>query len=553
MEDLRPKRDAVTALPAAAWLEQDGFRAFDSGQVAAVRLALAAVPNHVLAAHASALALKAMVASLDGRFDLADVWFDMALRDAPGSIRSEIVLRYGLDLVRRARSDVIAFLTAEIGKGGLSEAGSVQLTALLATAYVGSHRLDDARRMARKALQRIHVVEGDSARARVFHQAAYVALNDGDMPSANDLANLALEHAERAELYDVAARALSVLHNLSAGVEDDPAAARAYLVRMADCARRATNPVLTLYSLMNLYELDVDAGNLAGIESLDAELAELRIFLTPMASESLLPAQALRAAWEGRFEHAHSLLAPSAEKQFDEDRRAVRWAEVAAYAAAAGMRAESARAIGKCRAALRRTRPTDRSALRAQAFLAIAEILLAHDGRARSAIAGLRTAARRAGPRLGALVEAVRALYARWSGGSDEPFALPDALDKLQFVEFGGIARFIEALSLPTSPQARVALLSDLEKAILQRVATGETSKEIGADLGRSSQTIDVHVRTICRKLGCSGRRRAVGFAVNSGLIDERRRLARHPGGDPLTPDYPIAGSARIAAISYAP
>jgi DNA-binding NarL/FixJ family response regulator len=553
MADLGTIRDAATHLPAAAWLEQDGFRAFDSGQVAAVRLALAAVPNHVLAVHSTALALKAMVASLDGRFDLADVWFDLALRDAPDGIRTEIVLRYGLDLVRRARSDVITFLTGEIGRGGLSEAGSVQLSALLATAYVGSHRLDEARRLARRVLQGMHAVAGDSARARIFHQAAYVALNDGDMASAKDLASLALEHAERAEHYDVAARALSVLHNLSAGVDDDPAAARAYLVRMADCARRATNPVLTLYSIMNLYELDVDAGNLAGIESLDGELAELRIFLTPMASESLLPAQALRAAWEGRFEHAHSLLAPSAEKQFDEDRRAVRWAEVAAYAAAAGMRAESVRAIGKCRAALRKTGPTDRSALRAQAFLAIAEILLAHEGRARSAIAGMRTSARRAGPRLGALVEAVRALYARWSGGSDEPFSLPDALEKLQRVEFGGIARFIEALSLPTSPQARVALLSELEKAILGRVAAGETSKEIGAELGRSSQTIDVHVRTICRKLGCSGRRRAVGFAVNSGLIDERRKLARRPGGDPLTRHYPIAGSARIAAISYAP
>jgi len=560
-----PAGDAVSGLNAllretaagdpgliASSLELHGFRACDSGQVDAVRAALASIPNNVLATNPSALALKAMVASLDGRFDLADVWFETALRDAQGGARNEIVFRYGLDLVRRSRSDVIALLTAEIGRPGLDEASSTRLSALLATAYVGVHRVDDARRAARAALRGMHSVRDDSVRARIYHQSAFVALNDGDMTSAGDLARLALEHAERTELHDVSARALSVLHNLSVGVHDDPEAARGYLLRMSECARKAANPTLALYAIMNLYELDVDAGNLPGIEQLDGELAQLRIFLTPMASESLLPAQALRAAWEGRFEHAYSLLSPSAEKQFDEDRRAVRWAEVAAYAAAAGMRTESARAIAKCRAALRKTQAQDRSALRAQAFLAIAEILLAHDGRARTAIAGLRAATRRAGPRFFALVEAIRALQARWSGRSDEPFSLPDALERLERVELGGIARFIEALSLPTSPQARASLLSDLEKSIIRRVAAGETSKEIAAELDRSSQTIDVHVRTICRKLGCSGRRRAVGFAISSGLIDDRRQSARGPEAHPLPGHYPVAGSALSGTISYA-
>jgi len=550
---------AITALPAAAdpglvasWLDLHGFRAFDSGHVGVVRATLASVPNDVLAKNPAALTLKAMVASLDGRFDLADVWFEMALGDAMGDTRREIVVRFGLDLVRRSRSDAVAFLCTEIERPGLDEASSAPLAALLATAYVGAHRLDDARRAARKALRALHAVHDDGVRARIFHQASFVALNDGDITSAFDLAQMALEHAERAQLYDVAARALSVLHNLSVGVQDDPAAARAYLVRMTDCARKASNPALALYAIMNLYELDVDAGNLDGIEILDSELAQLRIFLTPMASESLLPAQALRAAWEGRFEHAHSLLSPSAEQQFDEDRRAVRWAEVAAYAAAAGMRTESTRAIGKCRAALRKAHASDRSSLRAQAFLTIAEILLAHDGRARTAIAGLRVAARRAGPRFFALVEAIRALYARWSGRSEEPFSLPNALERLERVELGGIARFIEALSLPTSPQGRVSLLSELEKSIIRRIATGETSKEIAAEFDRSAQTIDVHVRTICRKLGCSGRRRAVGFAIRSGLIDERRQPGGRSAGGPLAGPYPIAGSARIEAISYA-
>src|SRR5665213_1162913 len=198
----------------ASSLELHGFRAFDSGRVDDVRAALASLPNHALALNPSALALKAMVASLDGRFDLADVWFEMALRDARGAAREEIVVRYGLDLVRRGRSDVVTFLAGEVGRPGLDDSNATQLCALLATAYVGVHRMSDARRAARKALRSLHAVSDDSVRARIFHQAAFVALNDGDMTSAGDLARFALEHAERAELYDVAARALSVLHNL---------------------------------------------------------------------------------------------------------------------------------------------------------------------------------------------------------------------------------------------------------------------------------------------------------------------------------------------------
>ena len=543
-------REGDPALISAS-IERHGFRAFDLGQLDAVRAALAAVPNPVLARNATALAIKAMVASLDDRFDLANSWFDMALAEVADDDRNAIVVRYGLDMVRRGRTDVVEFLIEEIKRAGLLEADAAQLWALLATAYVGARRMDDARGAARRALGRLHAVHDDAVRARIFHQAAFVALNDGDRTSAKDLALRALEHAAAGGLYEIAARALSVLHNLSIGAEDDPVAARAYLVRMAEYARASANPALALYATMNMYELETDAGNLPAIALLDDELAELRIFLTPMASESLLPAQALRAAWEGRFEHAHSLLAPSAEKQFDDDRRAMRWAEVAAYAAAAGLRPDSARAITKSRAALRRVDAADRAALRAQAFLTIAEILLAHDGRARSLIAGMRVAIPGAGPRFAALLEAVRALFARWTTRSDGIFSLPRALERLERVELGGIARFIEALSLPTSPQARVALLSELEIKILRRVAAGETSREIAVELERSPQTVDVHVRTICRKLACSGRRRAVVYALGAGLVHERRQSPKHHAeGPPLVHRYPVAGSAPFAPTS---
>lgn len=247
-------------------------------------------------------------------------------------------------------------------------------------------------------------------------------------------------------------------------------------------------------------------------------------------TESVLSAEALRAACDGRFDDAYGLLAPSADALVEESRNAYRWAEIAVYAAAAGKRSESDRAIRRSRELVRHCDPGDGLVLRTRAYLTIAQILLGHEGRARGAIADLRTMSRGAGPRFGALVEAVRALNARWTKpGQGEP-SLADACEELERQGLGGIAGFLGALPVPLSDRARLGLLSETEKGVLAMVAAGATSKEIAADLGRSPQTIDVHVRSICKKLGCSGRRQAVVFAMREGLIAERRRT---PRGEP--------------------
>jgi DNA-binding NarL/FixJ family response regulator len=504
-------------------LDRRGFATLDVGEATLVRDALETMPEELLAARPRLLGMKAALASLEERLDVSEAWFRMAIDAASGDTRREIVIRYGVDLVRRGRSDAVELLETEAAQMQGSSGWDAALWGLLGTAYVTAYRIDDARNAARRALQRIGDVTDPSVRARIFHQAAFVALNDRDFASAKDLAERAVAGAEESFLYDLAARALSVLYVMAIDVDDDAEAGRRALLRLEDAARKAGSATLRLYAILNSYELEVLAGNVAAIERLDAELRELHVFLTPLASETILPAQALRASWDGRFEHAYQLLAPGAEKQFDDDRRAHRWAEASVYAAAAGMRSESAAAMNASREALRKVDPKDRWALRTNAYLTIAVILLAHQGRARSMLADLRRSAREAGPRFGAMVDAIRALHARWTTGWHGDPRLSDALERLDAVELGGFARFLGALPLPTTDRARAGLLTEIEKHVLRLVAQGATSKEIAADLDRSSHTIDAHIRTICRKLGCSGRRQAVAFAIREGLITERR------------------------------
>ena len=245
----------------------------------------------------------------------------------------------------------------------------------------------------------------------MLHQASYVALNDGDHALAKSLANRALARADGSFLYDLAARSLSVLFNVAMLHDDDVPAARSALARLEEAGRKAGTDGLRLYAILNAYSIEVDAGDVEALERLNRQLGEMQVLLTPMVSEGLLPAQALRAAWDGRFAHAYDLLAPGAENLFDVDRTAYRWAEVAVYAAAAGQEGDARAALAKCREKMDRLAGDEPLAVRALAYIALALTLLGDDREALATIARARTAAGNPFGRIRTLVETVAAFF----------------------------------------------------------------------------------------------------------------------------------------------
>ncbi|MEA2664993.1 MAG: hypothetical protein QOI11_1937, partial [Candidatus Eremiobacteraeota bacterium] len=435
----------------AAALEKGGFPALDHGEVPALARALAALQDDVLARFPVALALKAALASLDESFDVSEAWFRIAIDAARDGARRQIVIRYGTDLVRRGRPDVVELLEAEAERGETraNPDADAALWGLLATAYVETHNIDGAREAAKRALTRLPGVEDDALRPRVLHQAAYVALSANDYAAAKSLAERALARADESFLYDLAARALSVLYNVAMLHEDDVAAALQALARLEEAGRKAGSDPLRLYAILAAYALEVDAGDTAALARLDDELAQMQVLFTATVSEALLPAQALRAGWEGRFAHAYEMLAPGAAKLFDGDRIAYRWAEIAAYAAAAEKAPEARRAIEASREMLRTLEHGQPLAIRTAAYVALAEVLLGDDEAARAAIEAARAAARGGSARMNALVEAVAAFFACRTDEASAYVALGEALDELDRRHFRGVARFIGRLPMP--------------------------------------------------------------------------------------------------------
>jgi HD-GYP domain-containing protein (c-di-GMP phosphodiesterase class II) len=66
---------------------------------------------------------------------------------------------------------------------------------------------------------------------------------------------------------------------------------------------------------------------------------------------------------------------------------------------------------------------------------------------------------------------------------------------------------------------AFVAGLTGREVDVLQRLARGATTKEIGAELGLSAKTVDNHIQSIYAKIGVKTRGGATLFAMEHGLL----------------------------------
>ena len=90
----------------------------------------------------------------------------------------------------------------------------------------------------------------------------------------------------------------------------------------------------------------------------------------------------------------------------------------------------------------------------------------------------------------------------------------PDAAGVREMVAVAG-------RQLDSTGRARAAEqgLSDRELGVLRLLATDLTQREIGRELYLSLNTVKSHTRSIFRKLGVSGRERAVTRARELGLI----------------------------------
>jgi hypothetical protein len=173
---------------------------------------------------------------------------------------------------------------------------------------------------------------------------------------------------------------------------------------------------------------------------------------TEETNAALLPGQALRASWSGDFGHAFRLVANSAESQVSAGRRALRWAEIALFGAAAGSFTEARAAAS---AAQRELAPgPGKHAAQALAYLLLALSMLGDRMTWLTVCAASRVDEPDTPARL--FVQSAEALHSHWYVRRDHEAVLA-ALNALRAHDFGGIAAMLEAL--PAYPAAALQTL----------------------------------------------------------------------------------------------
>lgn len=434
--------------------EREGFDLADRGHLDVLRRALSRLGEVEMQKSAALLALKAMSESFAGRTDTAESWYLHALRLAEETpLRAAISHRYAIDLIRQGRTASVDLLEPFAEHDTLDAQLAASIHATLATAYVVASRFDDATAAMERALQYTAASDSVSLHATIQHQAAWVALFTGAIAQGKQHALRAVELALSCDAYDIAARAYSVLYNISCDLEDDARTALDLLNEIWACGLKAGDVRMRLFALIGSFDIAAELGDTDALARLQRTLEAHEVdYADPMISDTLLPAQALRVAASGDFVEAFRLLHPTAERQISDDRKALRFAEIALYAAAAGNAAEARAAIvqvlerlGHLDAGMRRT-------LRTNAILAVALYLV---GRRSDAVARLRdvaSAQQHASVRIRMLTKTLEILFARWDGAENFE-ALLDALHSLHASDFGGLAAVLAALpyTLPVS------------------------------------------------------------------------------------------------------
>jgi hypothetical protein len=412
-------------------------------------------------------------------------------------VRGQILYLHSTHLLRFQRPEAVAFLESLVLDPRAEADLLCYARSALGPAYVFERRLEDASAAADDALQLAQASDNRHLRARTYHQAAYVALYRNDGPRARRLAAQALEIAQEQGYFDIAAGALSVLYNVAADIDDDTLETLRLLDAIADCAAKSGTETPHVLALMAKLEIEVERGDDDAIDEADEKLQTVDArSCGRTVYEGLLPAQALRAAWTGDYAGAYHLVAASADQQWSADRKALRWAEIAVFSAAAAMRSEATMAI---RSSLQLLEPIEANlrVSRARLFVALAMVLLGRTEAACEIFEQLDAPQQELSPRLRALKNAVEALCSRYRGARNHR-ALLTAFQELEEQNFGGIGRMIMTCPLADNASLRLGELNSNERRLLAQLTADDSV--------RTRSGIDA----IVNKLGCMDTQAAV-------------------------------------------
>ncbi|MBC5809722.1 MAG: hypothetical protein GIW95_02540 [Candidatus Eremiobacteraeota bacterium] len=509
---------------AVALLTSHGLVLFERGDLEVLEKTLAALPRASREGRAPLVALQATLYSFRARYEEADALFAAAQRLEPETEFVALVAqRHALSYLRRLEiGNAIAVLdVADIG-AIRDEALRARLegTRAAAVSFAADH--SEAARLIQRALATVARLDDEDLRAQTFFFAAVVAFHDARYDEARHFATASLAIAHQYGLHALACRNGTVLC-LIALLNYDYAECVEILAQLRRDAERAGDRDMQAQAALHSYTLSTARADDDRIIESAEELDRFPDFAPLRRLEAQAPSHALQATWAGDFMAAYRALRGSAEAQVTFPLKAQRLAATLLYAAACGERLEAEQLFKQFVELLQpmagKAEYEVPQVVTARILFALACLLLGRASTANNWLRDLEGNVPLYPSTLRAFIKVLRSVYVQveTDAGDGE---LDADLAELERANMGGYARMIVALPLPGRVgKGHFTTLTRMELRVLKALADGETSRTIGEQFGRSSMTIDAHVKSIIRKLGCRGRREAIAQARSHGLV----------------------------------
>jgi LuxR family maltose regulon positive regulatory protein len=499
-------------------LEAAGFELMEHGHADAVQAALESLPQDLRATHPVVLGMRGLEEAHAGRYDRAESLLTRAMAHTDDAVLGAMLaVRLALLLANLGR-DVVALLEPFLHRD-LPAALRSEVMSLLAVGYANATRAAEAKGAMDAAEQLAREIDESPERAKVLQRLGAAAMQLA-LPAnvARDYLTRAVALASENSLFGLAARAYGALSNLSLFYDDDLTRTAWYAQQGVGAATKAGDRLALQTAVIQLITVEYTRGHVERLSVLERQFADVATSDTTRMAH-IVPARAFAAAWDGRFDEAHRLLFSVLERIYHPSERAYLSAVCALLFVVDGQRerglalAASALEISIDGAPL----------LRAKRQLDLARMICA----AAQAFAGRGTSASRLvnhGDSDEPVVEAMRDVVITLCRAVKNPVLREDVLERaavLGTLGYGGIGKIIHA-----AVERRLVVedgetlnLTKTEIAVLRALAEGRGPKDIALETGRSVNTVQVHIKNVIKKLGCSGRNEALNLARRRGIL----------------------------------
>jgi LuxR family maltose regulon positive regulatory protein len=503
-------------------LDRVGFELLDLGKGDVVENAVTAIEYRETVESPVQLVILAHLCRVKGDASGAERLFVRALSAAADpTLRADIALRYVTFLCypnqRYAEAlEVLDNVSVSSVKSRAIRARCIARRAVLLS-YLG--RREEASRLVAFALSEVNAMDDCSPpRLTVTECAARVALNCEHFDQASLAARDLVSKTERAGLLWWTGGALNIVMQ-AAYDQGRISECHDALNQLLSVAKRSGLRIQFHFYLTVAYDLAMQRGDESTIQEIELQLeAESRNGV--QFDASLLRVYALRSARVGQFVEAYQTASRAIYADVS-SHNLLSAAHMFVYAAAGGLRSEAEASLESFNNEMAtRSDLTGCSFVvcQARALAALGALLIERNGTCNRLLSSLERSREPQHPGAMQLARAVRTMYlgAETAGGCQD---LDVELGKLRESVLGGYADLLEHVPLQATSQRAFAALTKVELEVLRLLSDGATSRQVAAHLRRSVFTIDTHVKSITRKLKCSGRREAIALARAHAII----------------------------------